>query len=94
MHPGEDLLDFSEPKKAKGDVKWWKNFATDGGSHLDTLQKISHQWIPPETHLPNYPWIYLFSGRVKVEIMFLDPFLGHEVDVDALKRLLFDFIFT
>ena len=31
---------------------------------------------------------------MKVEVMFLDPFLGHEVDVDALKRLLFDFIFT
>lgn len=88
MHPGEDLLDFSEPKKA--------NFNMGGGCHWDTLQTYLTNGFRRKLIFPTNLGSISFLGRVKVEVMFLDPFLGHEVDVDvdALERLLFDFIFT
>ena len=85
VHPGEDLLDFNEPKKA--------NFNMGGGESFGYPPNISHQWKAGKSS-SQLPLDLLVSGRVKVEVMFLDPFLGHDVDVDALERLLFDFIFT
>lgn len=68
MHPGEDLLDFNEPKKANFNM---------GGKSFGYPPNISHQWIPPETHLPNEPLgSVCFLGRVKVEIMFFGSFFG------------------
>lgn len=44
VHPGEDLLDFNEPKKAKGDVKWWKNYNRRGviwipSKHISPMER-------------------------------------------------------
>jgi len=72
---------------------WSGGRITTGGVWFGYPPNISHPWKEGNSS-SQLPLDLLVSGRVKVEVIFLDPFLGHEVDVDALKRLLFDFIFT
>lgn len=74
-----------------------RRISTWGESHLDTLQTYLTNGFRRKLIFPtNRLDLFVFWAGWRLRSCFLDPFLGHEVDVDvdALERLLFDFMFT